>query len=134
MTPEQLANLHARASASPWSAASFAQQLNYPGAILEFTEHAFAFGRCLFEEAELLQIATDPNFQKQGLGRQVLTAFEHEAFKRGCTRAILDVAESNTSARTLYTTSGWQVDGRRKSYYPRIDGGREDALLMSKAL
>ena len=75
MTPQDMAELHVRVSNSPWSADSFAQQIEQPNALLAFNEHAFAIGRAILDEAELLQIATDPDHQRQGLGRQVLPHF-----------------------------------------------------------
>lgn len=134
MTPRQMAALHARASTSPWSVESFASQAEQPGALIASDEHAFALGRAILDEAELLQIATDPDHQRQGHAKQVLMAFEQAAKAKGCTRAFLEVAQSNDPAQALYTTCGWKTDGRRNGYYKRSDGGWEDALLMSKEL
>ena len=134
MTPQDMAELHARVSNSPWSADSFAQQIEQPNALLAFNEHAFAIGRAILDEAELLQIATDPDHQRQGMGRQVLIAFESAARAKGCARAFLEVAQSNAPAQALYATCGWQTDGRRKAYYTTPNGDREDALLLSKIL
>lgn len=134
MTPQQLATLHARVSATPWSAQSFSDQLGQSGALFTCCDNAFAIGRAVLDEAELFQIATAPEYQKQGLGKQMLTAFEQSAKAHGCTRAFLEVAQSNVAAQRLYTTSGWSLNGRRKSYYKCEDGSFEDALLMSKGL
>ena len=134
MTPEHMAALHARASTSPWSAESFAAQLAQSGSILAHKEHAFALGRATLDEAELLHIATEPDKQRQGLGTQMLIAFERAAKDQGCTRAFLEVASRNAAAQALYTTCGWKVDGRRKDYYRDADGRRDDALVMSKTL
>ena len=134
MTPEDLAALHARASASPWSVESFASQLAQTGALFVHRSQAFAIGRAVLEEVELLQIATDPDYQRQGHGQRILSIFETQAKTRKCTRAFLEVAQSNTPAIALYTSAGWILDGRRKSYYRYASGAREDALLMSKDL
>ena len=134
MTPADLAALHARASASSWSEKSFESQLAQTGTLLLFEPNAFALGHVILDEAELLQIATDPDFRKRGLGRKLLLAFENAAKAKGCKRAFLEVARSNAPACALYSTNGWKIDGMRKGYYKLPDGRREDALLMSKAL
>ncbi len=93
----------------------------------------FALGRVTLDEAELLTLAVHPDHQRRGLGRICLAAFESEALERGATRAFLEVAASNRAARTLYAKAGWAEDGKRPGYYPSATG-REDAILMSKAL
>lgn len=134
MTPQDLAALHARASASPWSAASFASQMAQKGALLAQSAHAFALGRATLDEAELLQIATDPAHQRQGHGAHILNRFEALAKAQDCTRGFLEVAQGNAPAIALYTSTGWVLSGRRKGYYKHANGAREDALLMSKDL
>ena len=134
MSAEKLATIHAFASNSPWSLESFTQQLAQAGTILIEREHAFALGRAILDEAELLQIATHPDHQRQGLGFSVLANFERSAKANGCSRAFLEVAQDNSAAITLYSRSGWHKDGLRKGYYRLANGQREDAILMSKNL
>ena len=134
MSAAKMAELHALVSASPWSEASFAQQLSQPDTILFEHAKAFALGRAILDEAELLQIATHPEHQRRGIGREVLTGFEQCARTRGCRRLFLEGATSNLAAISLYQSAGWQQDGRRKGYYRHANGQREDALLMSKNL
>lgn len=136
MTPDGLASLHARAfkAQRPWSAAEFAALLASPHVFLTQTENAFALGRVVVDEAELLTLATDPDYQRQGLGRKMLAAFEAAAQKRGATRAFLEVAADNTPAIALYTSARYQRDGLRPGYYRTGDGQAIDAALMSRAL
>jgi ribosomal-protein-alanine N-acetyltransferase len=134
MTPEALAHLHARASDSPWSVDSFASQLADKSTFLTIEPNAFALGRATLDEAELLQIATDPDHQRKGHGHRVLAAFEIQAKFVGCTRSFLEVAQSNAAAIALYTSCGWVQDGKRPNYYMLANGQREDALLLSKSL
>lgn len=134
MTPKDLAALHLRASASPWSAQSFEKQIAKSGSLLITHSHAFALGHIVLDEIELLQIATDPSHQRKGYGRKALSDFERSAIHRNCTRALLEVSANNASARALYTSSGWVRDGLRTNYYRLANGEREDAILMSKIL
>lgn len=136
MTPEGLAHLHARAFTGqrPWSAVEFASFLASPTVFLVQSEHAFALGRVILDEAELLTLATDPAYQRKGLGRQMLTAYHETAQQRGATRFFLEVAADNVAARALYQAAGYSVDGQRAGYYRMTDGQTVDAVMMSRAL
>ena len=136
MTPAGLAALYARAApgASGWSAANFKGVLDSPGAFLCTQTHAFALGRVAADEAELILIATDPRHRRQGQATECMEAFEARAKALGATRAFLEVAESNAPARTLYARCGYAEIGRRKGYYARNDGTREDAILLAHDL
>ena len=136
MTPEEMATCHARAFAGQgraWSEQEFADLLESPHVFAIGDGCAFALGRAVADEAELLTIATDPAHRRKGLGRETLSAFEAGAVARGVTRAFLEVSDGNTGAIALYQAAGYAETGRRKGYYQTPDG-REDALLMEKAL
>ena len=94
---------------------------------------AFALGRTMFDEAELLTIAVHPDHRRQGLARSCLNTFETMAISKGAARAFLEVAENNAGARALYASAGWAEDGIRTNYY-RTSNGRTNAILMSKTL
>lgn len=136
MTPEHLAALHARAFTRqrPWNAAEFASLLDAPSVFLVHSDHAFALGRVIVDEAELLTLATDPAHQRHGLGRAILAEFHAAAHARGAARAFLEVAADNTPAISLYSHAGYAQDGRRPGYYHMSDGQHVDAVIMSRAL
>lgn len=136
MTPEALARIHARAFVRqrPWDASEFASLLTSRGVFLTGQPHAFALGRVVVDEVELLTFATDPAHQRKGLGHQTLKAFHEEAAKRGATRAFLEVAADNVPAIGLYLAHGYVQDARRPGYYHMTDGTVVDALVMSRAL
>ncbi|MEO0916507.1 MAG: GNAT family N-acetyltransferase [Pseudomonadota bacterium] len=94
---------------------------------------AFAVGRAVLNEAELLTLAVDPRLQRRGLGRACLNEFEMRAAAEGAEVLHLEVAETNHAARALYTSVGWHDVGRRRSYYTSPTG-RIDAILMTKQL
>lgn len=142
MTPEALADLHARAAypagsagwSAPWTASDFAQSLAAKGAVFVANAHGFALGRVTLDEAELLLIATDPAVRSKGHGRHLLTAFENEARARGAERAFLEVSRANAPALRLYHSSGWAQAGQRRKYYRLPNGTFEDAAIMTKTL
>lgn len=91
------------------------------------------FQRAL-DEAEILTLATAKAFQRKGYGRALLMAgFSHLA-ERGIRRVLLDVAEDNIAAVTLYKNLGFTVDGTRKAYYTSPDHPPKDAILMSRVM
>ena len=136
MTPDQMGDLHARGMTTPppWSARDFKDLLASPLVFTVGDTSAFAMGRVIADEAELLTIVTDPDQRRSGLGRACLATFESEAARRGATTAFLEVAETNAPARALYASEGWRETGRRKGYYATSDGTRVDAILMAKPL
>ena len=81
-------------------------------------------------EAELLRIAVDPSARRKGLGRTLLRAAEADLRNLGIRSLHLEVRLSNTAARALYESEGWQPQGRRPRYYS--DG--EDAALYAKEI
>jgi ribosomal-protein-alanine N-acetyltransferase len=131
-----MAALHAAAMTTPrpWSADEFAALLATPGAFATGDDRAFAVGRVVLDEAELLTIATHPGHRRRGLGRAALAAFESEARARGAAIAHLEVAAENAPAIALYDVAGYRRTGLRRGYYRSADGAPVDAVLMAKAL
>ena len=135
MTPDALSGLYARAfrESRPWSADEFRSLLNDPHVFLEVRGAAFALGRVIADEAELLTIATDPDYRRQGLARACLSAFEDTAGAHGASTAFLEVAADNTAAHRLYETQGYAIVARRPGYYHRANGAAADALIMRRS-
>jgi ribosomal-protein-alanine N-acetyltransferase len=94
----------------------------------------FAFYRAVAGEAELLTISVMPEARRGGLGAGLLAACEAGARAVGADRLFLEVAEGNAAARMLYDRAGYRECGRRKGYYQRPDGSRDDAVVMEKLL
>jgi len=138
LTPQALAALHARAFTTPppWSAAAFAGLLDSPLVFLTADPEgrAFALGRVVAGEAELLTLATDPGARRQGLARAQMAEFDRAAQARGAITAFLEVAEDNAPARALYAACGWLPQGRRAGYYRAPGGACVAALILCKSL
>lgn len=137
MTPADLARLHALCFSSPppWSAASFGALLASPHVFLCCGPegNAFALGRTIGPEAELLTLATDPASRRQGRARALMHEFEREALARGASSLFLEVAENNAPALALYAECGFVQAGRRPNYYRARDGQPVAALLLCKS-
>lgn len=85
-------------------------------------------------ECHLLNLAVDPACQRRGLGRLMLHHLMAIAGDWGAEAAFLEVRPSNAPARALYAEAGFEECGRRRGYYPRPGGGREDALVLRRRL
>lgn len=94
----------------------------------------FVLFRTAGGEAEILVIAVAPADRRRGFGAALLAAAEEAAAARGAARMILEVAEGNAPARALYARAGYAPAGRRRNYYRRPDGRREDALVLAREM
>lgn len=86
------------------------------------------------DEAHLLNLTVTPAFQRQGWALVLLDALALWARGQGAQWLWLEVRVGNQRARQIYEANGFQRVGERKRYYPAAGGGREDAVVMSRAL
>lgn len=77
-------------------------------------------------EWELENIAVSPLHRRKGIARRLVDALTTEAAKNAAKVIFLEVRESNSAAKLLYEGCGFQLYGRRKSYYSNPS---EDGLL-----
>lgn len=96
-----------------------------PGQVVGFAVSQLAAG-----DAGLLNIAVLSDFQGRQYGAALLQTVLDAAREADAARCLLEVRCSNGGAIALYRKYGFETDGVRKNYYP-VDGGREDAVLMS---
>ncbi|MGE3919692.1 MAG: ribosomal protein S18-alanine N-acetyltransferase [Gammaproteobacteria bacterium] len=124
---------------APWTVVSFKDCLKPPNYafVLELEEHAIGFGvisvTSQIEEAQIMNIAVAPEYQKQGLGKKMLLFLIDLAKQHHIKNLFLEVRKSNKGAFDLYTRLGFNEIGIRKQYY-RLKRGREDAIIMGKTL
>ena len=136
---DALARLAREAHSHPWNAGQYRDSLasGHTCWILRAGCDGDILACCvssrLLDEVEILDVAVAARCRRQGLGehllQQVLAQLPEEI-----ARVLLEVRASNRAARNLYQKLGFSEDGRRKHYYPKADGSREDALLMSLIL
>jgi ribosomal protein S18 acetylase RimI-like enzyme len=73
-----------------------------------------AVGRWWGECCELQQLWVEPSCRRQGIGSQLLTAFEEYAILQGCNCFHLETF--SFQAPGLYLSRGYQVELERKGY------------------
>lgn len=134
VTAARLADVHATAFAAPWDAGAFEALLAQAGVFALEQPDGFILLRAVADEAEILTLAVRPARRGQGLGTRLVSEGMTAAAARGATRLFLEVADDNTAALALYARAGFAEAGRRRDYYARPDGGRRDALILTRKL
>ncbi|MDA8107144.1 MAG: ribosomal protein S18-alanine N-acetyltransferase, partial [Betaproteobacteria bacterium] len=84
-------------------------------------------------EAHLLNLSIAAAWQRKGHGGALLLEALRIARERGARHVFLEVRPSNPGAIALYERFGFRRIAVRRGYYPAA-GGREDALVLSRAL
>lgn len=136
MTPKSLADLHGKAFSSTraWSENEFAVLLTQKGVVCCGDTRCMVLIRTIVDEAEILTLATDPAYRRQGLAYDVLQQAEAECAKTGARQVFLEVAEDNIAALGLYGKAGYKQVGRRPGYYLPKDGAPVAAFVLRKAI
>lgn len=115
-----------------WTEETLLSEINSPLNILctERREEkivGFALGRVVVDEGELYQIATLPEYRRQGIADRLLAQLHEEMRERGAVCCFLEVRSRNSGAIALYAKSGYQKISVRRGYYED-----DDALIFQK--
>ena len=121
-----------RASQShPWSLHQFAEELANPVSRIDLylrdgLPAAFLCSWLIAGELQIQNLATAPEFRRQGLAARLLEYVLTRSRRQRLDSAWLEVRISNDAAIALYRRYGFADAGVRQRYY--ADG--EDALVM----
>ena len=85
----------------------------------------------VLDEGQITNIATHPDFRRQGLGERVVRAIIDYASESGLVSISLEVRESNAAAISLYEKLGFRGVGVRKNFYA---SPRENGIVMIKSI
>ena len=129
---DAIAAIEAKSFAMPWSREDFWREAQnelatYIVGELDGRIVAYAGAWVSFNQAEVMNVAVEPEFRGQGIGTIIFGELIRAVKLRGATSITLEVRPSNTAAIKLYESFGLRSVGRRKGYY--LDNG-EDALIM----
>ncbi|HYK87830.1 MAG TPA: ribosomal protein S18-alanine N-acetyltransferase [Acidobacteriota bacterium] len=91
----------------------------------------FYLARSLFENLEILKVGVYPQYQRQGIGTQLMESAYSEGIRRGCKRCFLEVRKSNQNAIQFYNGQKFKIAGTRLNYY---SDPIEDAWIMERDL
>jgi ribosomal-protein-alanine N-acetyltransferase len=127
--------------AVPWTPATFAGLLRRADAHLLVAEAeplrgvlslvGYAAVWVVVDQAELGDIAVDPEWRRRGIGQRLLDAVLALMRQQGVRELFLEVRASNVDAQRLYQRNGFTEVGRRQNYYSRP---REDALVLRRQM
>ncbi len=95
-------------------------------------------GYCLyqvvFEQAEVLRIATHPDYQRQGIAAGMLDDLFRHLEVQLATSILLEVRADNTPAIELYQRHGFATIHQRQGYYRYANQSPVDALIMQRLI
>lgn len=128
----EVAALEKLCFSSPWSAESLKLLTNEGigvGMVCHKDGKVCAYGGMLVavDEGQIANIATHPDYRRQGYGRAIVEALIKYAKNNKLVSIALEVRASNKAAIDLYSSLGFKTEGRRKDFYT---APREDALVM----
>ncbi|MDO6682024.1 ribosomal protein S18-alanine N-acetyltransferase [Oceanobacter sp. 5_MG-2023] len=134
---EAVMAIEQRCQSHPWSREVMLRYLSKEHVVwrleLDGTLIGFAVVTQIAGEAELLDIAIDPDYQGRGFGQQLLQRLLDDVGSKGNERMFLEVRASNMPAIAVYEKLGFCQIGVRRNYYP-AKIGREDALMYCQEL
>ena len=130
----QIAHLEAQCFSNPWSEKSIASELENPLSLWLVAEEngqvwGYVGSQTVLGESDMMNVAVDPRFRRQGIARALIETLIAELSKMGSQCLRLEVRVSNENARALYARMGFQQLGLRKNYY---HNPKEDALILGK--
>jgi ribosomal-protein-alanine N-acetyltransferase len=83
------------------------------------------------DELHVINVATHPDFRRQGVAHALLLHTLEQAVRDKCRLVLLEVRRSNRAAIGLYRAHGFSAMGVRRAYYADND---EDAIEMMLAI
>ena len=120
-----VARVEAACMPVPWSRQSFWEEASHTDAYYLLAEDAgkdgliVAYAGCwvLANEGHITNVAVDPAYQGQGLGRRLMNELILRVKELGVDSMTLEVRPSNQVAINLYTSLGFRSVGQRPKYY-----------------
>ncbi len=135
MDVDRIAELERLCFRTPWSRESLAGELKNKAAHYLVCERdglviAYAGMWVVLDEAHITNVAVDPSFRRQGLGRRLMLCMMRAALLFGAQSMTLEVRETNLGAQTLYAGLDFERAGVRKGYY--YDTGEAAYILWNR--
>ena len=117
----------------PWSRQSIENELqNENSLFFAATENGEVIGyigmNFVIDEGYIYNVAVDERYRGRGVGSALIRTLVTHCQKENFAFLTLEVRESNTAARSLYSHFGFIKVGERKNYY---SDPTENAVLMT---
>ena len=132
---DAVCNLEELCFSVPWTRGMFGEELSFSFAayyVAETGGEIVGYGgiHIAADEGNITNIAVRPDMRRQGIAKKLLEHIINAAERAGVKYMTLEVRESNTPARELYSRFGFTDAGRRGRYY--VDPA-EDAVVMARS-
>ncbi len=133
----ETAQLETLCFSDPWSPKGLRDTLREDGSCFLAAEDengilcGYLNATWVLDECNLNRICVHPAFRRNGIGAKLLLKLQEFCPANGISHIFLEVRESNTAARNLYRTHGFQELGKRPNFY---ENPQEDAVLMEWTL
>ena len=75
----------------------------------------------IFEDCDILKIIVNQNFQRQGIGKNLILALKNICEELCVKKFHLEVSVKNTKAITFYENLGFEYVCTREKYYDGVD-------------
>jgi ribosomal-protein-alanine N-acetyltransferase len=85
-------------------------------------------------EVEMEDICVAHAHRWKGIAKALITDLIKRSIAHSADYILLEVASSNTQARNLYESLGFELVTIRKAYYTLANNTHDDALLLRKML
>lgn len=137
-----VAKLHELCLGEAWQADSVGRLMALPGAFALFAVPAerpaaepVGFILCVPSPPalDIAAMGVVPPRRRSGVGARLLDAAMARARDGGAAALLLEVADDNSAALSLYRGRGFVRAGVRRGYYRRVDGNR-DAVVLRRSL
>ena len=120
-----VARVEAACMPVPWSRQSFWEEASHTDAYYLIARDVdrdnliVAYAGCwvLANEGHITNVAVDPDYQGQGLGRRLMNELTSRVKALGVDSMTLEDRPSNTVAVNLYSSLGFRSVGQRPKYY-----------------
>ena len=127
---DDIALIEAKSFKTPWSREMILSEMREPIsrfylAISDGKTIGYYGFLHILDELHILNVAVDPDFRRQGVGRELMAHLKTVAGELSARAVTLEVRESNLSAIRLYERAGFSLAGVRPRYYT----DKENALI-----
>lgn len=132
----EVMEIEKKAFSDPWSTGQFLHELKIPFARQRVAREpggrivGYVCWWVVGDEADILNIAVDPDFRRGRVGRALVEIVLGDARAAGLAAVTLDVSVRNDAARAFYASIGFAEAGLRKHYYARDD----HALVLRRSM
>ncbi len=135
---DQVVAIERNSSKSPWPTEHFRSSLqnstNISYALMRKDKLiGYVIAALAIDSADILNIAVDSGYQRQGYATKLLNRLVSEFSEKGAKEVFLETRVSNNGAISFYNSQGFKQISVRKNYYMKNSNDsteREDGIIM----